>query len=163
MPTAQKHHRQNLKRWFEAYPEAIQVSEQHFREERHEGDLFPIVMKEKSPLRLFLGRIGWLRSLFDSSGKPGQVISPLSKYTSEAGLDQFTNFSILIVGLGLLFAPMWILNYLVDDERRLGVITGFVTAFTFLTWSAAGQRPFEVMAATAAYAAVLMVYQQQDQ
>lgn len=75
-------------------------------------------------------------------------------------LDRFTNVVILCVGLSLLFGSIWWLYLVMENRTWLGIILGFVTAFTFLAWSAAGQRPFEVMAATAAYAAVLMVYLQ---
>ena len=47
-----------------------------------------------------------------------------------------------------------------DNNDRLGIITGFVILFTLLMAGATINRPFEVVAATAAYAAVLMVFMQ---
>lgn len=159
-PTAQDRHVSNLRNWFKNNREAIVPAEQHFLTPGKERDLFPVVLKEKSPLRRVLGRWNWLRYLFVPRSKVGQVDSPATHYTSETALDRFTNTVILAAGLCLLFGPMWWLHWVSKDIYRLGIITGFVTAFTSLASSAAGQRPFEILAATAAYAAVLMVYLQ---
>lgn len=158
--TARPEHVQNLNNWFVNRPEAIDPLEQHFRDENKQSDLFPLVLKERSPLRLFLGQAKWLRLLFPPRNFAGQAISPSTHYTSETALDRLTNAIILIVGLCLLFGPMWGLHFINSNTNRLAIITGFVSAFTGLTFLAAGQRPFEILAATAAYAAVLMVYLQ---
>lgn len=158
--TARDHHVRNLRSWFSNHPEAIDPSEQHFFEENKEGDLFPVGLKERPPVRLFLGKSRWLRFLFAPRHTSGQVKSDSTHYTSESALDILTNFIILATGLSLLFGPMWALHFINKDVYRLAIITGCVIAFTGLASSAAGQRPFEVLAATAAYAAVLMVYLQ---
>jgi hypothetical protein len=67
---------------------------------------------------------------------------------------------VLSTGLAMLIGPLWILESIADSKTRLGVITAFVVAFTVLVSSVTVAKHFEVLAATAAYAAVLMVFLQ---
>lgn len=64
----------------------------------------------------------------------------------------------------MLIAPLWLLQYVYiaepDMKARLKVISGFLVGFTALLNIVAVARPFEVLAATAAYGAVLMVFMQ---
>ena len=67
----------------------------------------------------------------------------------------------MILGVAMLVGPLWWLQYLSaknNTEHRLAVITGFLVVFTILLSILTVARPFEVLAATAAYAAVLMVF-----
>lgn len=70
----------------------------------------------------------------------------------------------MILGLGMLIGPLWWLQNLsvhhANLQIRLGVITAFLILFATLISILAKARPFEVLAATAAYGAVLMVYMQ---
>ena len=50
----------------------------------------------------------------------------------------------------LLFGPMWTLQFMRSDVKRLGIITGFTVLFTGILTGATTARPFEVLAATAA-------------
>lgn len=59
----------------------------------------------------------------------------------------------------MLLAPIWWLAFVSDIKVRLGVITGFLCVFISVM-ATATSRPFEAVAATAAYAAVLMVFMQ---
>ena len=60
----------------------------------------------------------------------------------------------------MLVGPLWLLQHLSAQQARLAVITGFLILFTILLSILTVARPFEVLAATAAYAAVLMVFMQ---
>ena len=63
----------------------------------------------------------------------------------------------------MLIGPLWWLQRTIHSwspEGLLGVITGFIGLFTFLLGTVTVAQPFEVLAATAAYAAVLMVFLQ---
>jgi hypothetical protein len=60
----------------------------------------------------------------------------------------------------MLLAPLWWLEDVSDSKDRLKIITGFVILFISLMTVATINRPFEVVASTAAYAAVLMVFMQ---
>ena len=70
----------------------------------------------------------------------------------------------IVIGLAMLIGPLWILQHLSTEpsnlQVRLGVITGFITLFTILTSLFTVAKAFEVLAATAAYGAVLMVFMQ---
>jgi len=71
-------------------------------------------------------------------------------YHSDRGIDTLTDNIILLAGLLMLFGPMWWLNYVSDDNKRLGIITGFVFFFSVVLASATIAKPFEVLAGTAA-------------
>jgi hypothetical protein len=92
--------------------------------------------------------------------KPEYFEAGSTHYFSNAGFDQFVCLVTVLLGLGLLFAPMWYLHYVDDVDHMLGIITGFVSLFAFWLWVAAGPRQFEILLGTAAYAAVLYIYLQ---
>ncbi|EMR64000.1 hypothetical protein UCREL1_9029 [Eutypa lata UCREL1] len=75
-------------------------------------------------------------------------------------MDAFASGVIIAVGSAMLIAPIWILQALNDPKAKLGVITGFIFAFLLILSLAMVAKPFEALGATAAYAAVLMVFLQ---
>lgn len=75
-------------------------------------------------------------------------------------LERFSKTVIAVVGLGMLIGPIWWLDYVSVVEKRLGIITGFITLFFVLLTVATNAHIFESLAATAAYGAVLMVFLQ---
>lgn len=85
-------------------------------------------------------------------------------YNKDRLLDKIMTVFTIIVGLAMLIGPLWILQHLSTEpsnlQVRLGVITGFVALFTILTSLFTVAKAFEVLAATAAYGAVLMVFMQ---
>jgi hypothetical protein len=85
-------------------------------------------------------------------------IATRAKKQSE--IRSFTNFGMILVGLAMLLAPIWWLEYVPNSKQRLSIITGFLCGFTLILTLGTLSRPFEVVAATAAYAAVLMVFMQ---
>ncbi|KAF2635322.1 hypothetical protein P280DRAFT_411735 [Massarina eburnea CBS 473.64] len=94
----------------------------------------------------------------DQTGSDPPSDPPTTIYSSNARFDAFTNICILFSGLVMLLVPMWWLENISDSEKRLKVITGFVTVFMGMMSLGVVGRPFEVVAATAVYAAVLMVF-----
>lgn len=60
------------------------------------------------------------------------------------------SFAITSVGILMLVVPLWILAFVHEQTRRLGVITAFVMAFLALISFATLAKPFESLAATAA-------------
>lgn len=85
-------------------------------------------------------------------------------YNRDAVLDKFVTCAVMILGLAMLIGPLWWLQHLSAHQpnlqARLEVITGFLVVFTILLSILTVAKPFEVLAATAAYGAVLMVFMQ---
>jgi hypothetical protein len=94
-----------------------------------------------------------LWKLFRAKTVPGvHVDSETTVYSSDKAFERFTTSSIIAAGLAMLLAPLWWLDHVSASSTRLGIIMGISTT----------NRPFEVVATTAAYAAVLMVFMQID-
>jgi len=148
-PTAQGHQIENVKAWFHNRPLAIATEEQEFINKS--SDVIAVVSSPKTPLRFFLERWQPLVTsrLFRAKHRDGNP-SQTTYYHSNRGLDAFTTFVIVTTGLLLLLVPMWVLQFVENSIRRLGVITGVVLLFTALLASATIAKPFEVLAATAA-------------
>ena len=87
-----------------------------------------------------------------------------TEYVRESLIDKFVTCVTLLLGLGMIVGPLWWLQHLSieqpDPYARLQVITGFSVMFTVLLSILTVAKPFEVLAATAAYGAVLMVFMQ---
>ena len=85
-------------------------------------------------------------------------------YNKDRLFEKIMTVFTIIVGLGMLIGPLWLLQHLSTEpsnlQVRLGVITGFIALFTILTSLFTVAKAFEVLAATAAYGAVLMVFMQ---
>lgn len=148
-PTAQDHQIENIKAWFHNRPLAIATEEQEFINKP--SDVIAVVSSPKTPLRFFLEKWQPLVTsrLFRAKHRDGNL-SQTTYYHSNKGLNAFTTFVIVTTGLLLLLGPMWILQFIEDNIRRLGVITGVVLLFTALLASSTIAKPFEVLAATAA-------------
>lgn len=85
-------------------------------------------------------------------------------YNKDRFFEKFLTVFTIVIGLAMLIGPLWILQHLSTQpsnlEVRLGVITGFIAFFAILTSLFTVAKPYEVLAATAAYGAVLMVFMQ---
>ncbi|KAF2107349.1 hypothetical protein BDV96DRAFT_506545, partial [Lophiotrema nucula] len=64
------------------------------------------------------------------------------------------------LGMIMLIAPLWILAFVDHIVNRLAVITTFLVFFLCLVTFTTAAKPFESLGATAAYAAVLVVFPQ---
>ncbi|KAK1496173.1 hypothetical protein CTAM01_08360 [Colletotrichum tamarilloi] len=74
--------------------------------------------------------------------------------------DVFASAVIIAIGVLMLITPIWILQALTDLKAKLAVITVFIFVFLLVLSLAMVAKPFEALGATAAYAAVLMVFLQ---
>lgn len=130
------------------------------------SDLVQLVPKPITPLRQLLERSSrfrlsrlWAKRPPDlpthSVSHPGTV-----HYSSDARIDRFIGVTITVLGMGMLIAPLWVLAYTEVMWKRLCVITGFIVLFLGLVAFTTVARPFESLAASAAYAAVLVVFLQ---
>ena len=148
--SAQKYQIENIEAWFWNHPTAIVKEEQEFV--RKAGDVVALVARVKSPLRLLLEKFRSVLtcSLFRAKQRTDQVQSPTTSYYSNAKFDAFVTAVLIFSGILLLLGPMWTLQYMTNNTKRLGVITAFILLFTSLLASATVAKPFEVLAATAA-------------
>jgi hypothetical protein len=148
--SAQRRQVENVEAWLWNHPTAIVEEEQEFI--RKCGDVVALVGRIRSPLRLFLERFQPLLTcrVFRSKQRKDQIQSATTSYYSNTRFDGFVTTVLIILGIFLLLGPMWILQFMRNNNRRLGVITGFILLFTSLLASATVAKPFEVLAATAA-------------
>jgi hypothetical protein len=72
-------------------------------------------------------------------------------YERNESIDGFVTILICLIGLIMLIAPLWILKYVGGSNARLEIITAFVVVFLCLIQSVTIAKPFETLAATAAY------------
>ncbi|KAL3458233.1 hypothetical protein BJX64DRAFT_292389 [Aspergillus heterothallicus] len=128
-------------------------------------DLVALVPDRRSPARRFLEhwRVfryfkGW-RKLVNPFFKPTYDDENLV-LTNDERIDFFVALFILYVGIAMLIAPLWILAYVPGTQHRLIVITSFISVFLFLVSLGTTAKPYDALAATAGYSAVLMVFLQ---
>lgn len=72
-------------------------------------------------------------------------------YWDEGRTESYCRFIIIITGLVMLIAPQWWLLFVEDRRYQLGIITGFIMLFLALVAILTRAKPFESLAATAAY------------
>ncbi|KAL8668914.1 MAG: hypothetical protein Q9168_006474 [Polycauliona sp. 1 TL-2023] len=190
-PDATKRQITYVKNWLENNNQPIRPAEAAFVEKE---DLMPVVPVVKPPLRRLIDRFDWRGRIFcwrrrnkkvhpytqyrraqkDRANQkqlterhynhPDNFESETTIYSEEGRIDKFVTCITIGLGLVMLIAPLWLLQYVyseqIDLKARLKIITGFLIGFTILLSVVAVARPFEVLAATAAYGAVLMVFMQ---
>lgn len=85
-------------------------------------------------------------------------------YNKESRIDKVVTCATLAIGLAMLIGPLWLLQYVTSQgtgtTNKLWIINAFLIGFAVLLIILTVARPFEVLAATAAYGAVLMVFMQ---
>ncbi|KAK0756999.1 hypothetical protein N5P37_010524 [Trichoderma harzianum] len=131
------------------------------RKTRTEDDLICVVQKEKPPLRRVIDRSRIFRSMSLWEKKRENVSAHDMKnvlYVSEQRLDLFVSLITTMIGLAMLVTPLWILQSTTNLQSKLIVITVFIVVFLLVLSFGMVARPFEALGATAAYAAILMVF-----
>jgi hypothetical protein len=120
----------------------------------HTRDLFSVIPKEKPPLRRLLERAESFRVhwIFKEKEAPSLPLYDrhLVTYISDKRVDTFAYVVIVGVGMAMLIAPMWVLEFLDSQLVKLATITTFIIAFLAMISGASSAKPFEVLAATAA-------------
>jgi hypothetical protein len=81
-------------------------------------------------------------------------------YRSDARDDRSVGVTVMVLGLAMLIAPLWVLAYTEVMWKRLGVMTGFIVLFLGRVAFTTIAKPFKSLAAAAAYPAVLVVFLQ---
>lgn len=164
-PKAPSRDIKNINRWHEHYENNV-ISEEEIGYLKHTEDLISVANKDKTPLRRMIDSSHRLRTL--PIWKSAMTVSPPRGseqvlYFSDKRIDTFASGVIVIVGLTMLLTPVWILQALDSLLWKLVVISIFVFIFLVTMSFTMVAKPFEALAATAAYAAVLMVFLQIDQ
>lgn len=169
-PAAEPRQIKNVKNWLfntaNKYRDAIAETEtKSYTAPKYAADLISISSRTRPPLGQWLESSAKLQlsGLFRENHVEGKhVDATTTTYSSNAKFEKLTNRSIILGGLVMLLTPLWLLEYYSGSKVRLGIITTFVVAFMWIMSTATINRPFEVVAASAAYAAVLMVFMQID-
>lgn len=172
-PDASAFQIENLRTWLKNSNKPIEPEEVRFIDK--DGDLMPVVPKQRTPLRRFMDRYQLLRNLICFRQRklnqshfghedPENFETNTTIYTRDTTINKFVTCTTILLGLAMLVGPLWVLQYVSTAEsglhNRLTVITVFIIAFTIMISILTVATPFETLAATAAYGAVLMVYMQ---
>lgn len=169
-PAAEPRQVQNVRTWLtdkeDHFRDAISKPEAGpYMEAKYAADLISISPRTRPPLGQWLESSTSLQVSRFFREKPVEgrhIKATTSIYSSNARFEKLTNRSIILGGLVMLLTPLWLLEYCSGSRTRLGIITAFVVAFMMIMSTATINRPFEVVASSAAYAAVLMVFMQID-
>ena len=146
-PSVPKRDISNLNKWFHNNLNAILAEETEYI--KHPSDLFSLVPRVKSPLRLLLEHSSRFRLLKLWQQKTINEDTDVH-YFSDEKIDHFVATVIMGLGLIMLIAPLWILAFLEGLVPRLGVISAFIVLFTALLSVTTVAKPFESLAAAAA-------------
>ncbi|PMD29656.1 hypothetical protein L207DRAFT_593226 [Hyaloscypha variabilis F] len=162
-PTAPPHAIKSLLNWHANHNNgAIETEEQRYLTKKH--DLISLVPKSITPLERLLESSGWfkLHLIWKDKDVPELPLYDTNVVTlfSDGKIDRFIAVVITALGTLMLVVPLWVLPNLEDMNAKLGTITAFVVVFLGLVAYTTTAKPFETLAATAAYAAVLTVFLQ---
>ncbi|KAI1172668.1 hypothetical protein F4777DRAFT_495460 [Nemania sp. FL0916] len=156
----------NLETWFDNNEGAIMEAEKEFIE--HRDELISMSSPKSMARKWFEDQIllradMGLRFLRKKRGQYSALGSRDEKSThvfSDQAMDTLESLAVFLAALVMLVGPLWILERLDTLQRKLIVITVFVfLCLGFLSLATLG-RPFEKLAATAGYSAVLVVFLQ---
>ncbi|KXJ90745.1 hypothetical protein Micbo1qcDRAFT_226750 [Microdochium bolleyi] len=158
----------NVSNWhFNHDYRAIDAAEQGYLF-NHVDDMVCLAEKETTPLRSAIDSSlrlrtwrGWRDTARTADQVPKHDAGVISYYSDER-MDGFVSAVIVLVGVSMLIVPIWILRCLSpsSQDMMLLVITVFVFVFLLVLSFFMATKPFEALGATAAYAAVLMVFLQ---
>lgn len=141
----------SLEAWFHNNGNAILEAETEYI--KRSSDIFAVVPKSKSPLRVLLEHSHhfrllklWQQKDVDNTTYNDENVH----YISDEKIDRFITTFIMVLGLIMLIAPLWILAFLGGLVQRLGVISAFIVLFVALVSVTTVAKPFESLAAAAA-------------
>lgn len=148
-PNALRRQTANLKNWHDRNHNAILEDERAYIDQS--DDLTTIIPISRTPLRKALERTEWFKTsnFFRRSPARSQQDETVF-YHNDTRMQAFDSGTVMLVGLAMLLAPIWILYTVKTPRYRLGVISAFVTAFMVLLQVVTTAKPSESLAATAA-------------
>ncbi|KAF9695172.1 hypothetical protein EKO04_007093 [Ascochyta lentis] len=162
-PAVAQRHVESLNIWHENVPYAVDDAEKKYLDQPH--DLIRVVPKSVAPVRRLLEKSSRFRLsklwALENPPLPQHSVHPEEiHYSSDAKIDNAVGVTITMLGMIMLIAPLWILNETSGPRARLAIITGFIVIFLGLIAFTTVAKPFESLAAAAAYSAVLVVFLQ---
>ncbi|KAK7403419.1 hypothetical protein QQX98_010832 [Neonectria punicea] len=150
----------SIKTWHSNLNDRVIADEERTYLERMD-DLICVVQRDKTPLRRLIDKSQRLRTLSiwrHKTKSPPDYDAGHVAYYSDERIDRFASAVIVVVGITMLITPIWILQAMETLKTKLVVITVFILAFLLILSFFMVSKPFEALGATAAYAAVLMVF-----
>lgn len=147
MPLAPSRNSTSVQNWLFNNGDPIAQDEVTFLEQKY--DLIPIVPKLKSYLRIVLEKSELFRfSSFWRVKRPNDQEDRFSDneqvfLSSDDRIERCASVIILILGISMLIAPLWILNVTESATKKLGIITIFIVFFIGLISFTTVARPFE--------------------
>ncbi|KAH0551403.1 hypothetical protein GP486_007381 [Trichoglossum hirsutum] len=163
-PPATKHELLNVGGWVLDNEGAICAEESTFIAKENHHDLMPVTPKVETPFRRWMSLRKRFLAIWPFKKEPSpylkHVDSDGSVYFSDKLTDGFVYGVTVVLAMVMLIGPLWWLNFVNDNTKRLYIITFFVFVFSITVGAVTGARTFETVAATAGYAAVLMVFMQ---
>ncbi|KAF4829643.1 hypothetical protein CGCTS75_v006359 [Colletotrichum tropicale] len=150
-----------LENWHSNHDQlAIEPDEQAYLKR---ADLVSIRFTSNTPLRKALHktlRLGISAIMRDKNVETPTYDIEAVSHISDKRMDASVSAMILAIGVVMLLTPIWILQAMTDLKEKLGIITAFIFIFLLVLSLVMVAKPFEALGATAAYAAVLMVFTQ---
>jgi hypothetical protein len=110
--------------------------------------------KPKSPLRNLAAylafKIGYFPDIFRRTPQDPLLRDGLTLWYDEDKIEIAAAFVVGIVGLVMFIAPFWGLEFIGNQLRKLGLITGVVVLFYGMVSVGTTAKPYESLAAAAA-------------
>lgn len=154
-PEAPKNNVQSVRNWLHNANNPIHDEETAYIKRSH--DLVSLAPKAKSPLRRLFECSSYFRLAEIWKRKPSKDVDisfpypEMVYYADDSRIEYFIRLLITVLGMIMLITPLWVLAITHGTMKRLGVITGFIILFLSLVAFTTTARPFESLAAAAAY------------
>jgi hypothetical protein len=147
----------SLKSWHRFYRGVISIQDQTYIDKA--ADLCNLVPRYISPLRRFLewlpsSRFSRLSPLWRKAAHSDLPVSesPQVIYIEsikDNTIERFVLFLTVLIWLGMLIAPLWVLYFVASAIDKLGIITGFIILFLGVIAVLTDSSPSDMLAATA--------------
>jgi len=150
----------NIKTWLYNGNKPIHPKETEYLSK---GDLISLQLVRKSPFRtLFERRVllpfQWLPLPLNRRSRQDRIAARHATFTSDEVTESLSTLGIFVAIFAMLIGPLWILEAVNDQWKKLEVITSFLAVLlVFLVWGISA-TPFEVFAATAGWALPLFFW-----
>ncbi|KAK6854128.1 hypothetical protein PG995_009221 [Apiospora arundinis] len=157
-PSAPKWSVKNINTWLDNNNGPIETTEVEFLKAE---DLISVTNSRKSWLRLRFEKhvLSATQGFYGLLGER-DGLDKTNTYGKDEPVDSIAAVVIFFVAMAMLIVPLWVLAKTENMDKRLGIITAFIAILLgVITWGTSA-KPFEILAATAGYSAVLVVFLQ---